>query len=81
VECGPHERPLSTSAARPISPTQVGFGAGGPHFCLGASLARLEARVLFEELLARLPDLEPTGPPRRLQSNFINGIMELPVRA
>jgi len=59
----------------------VAFGAGGPHFCLGASLARLEARVLFEELLARLPDLEPTGPPRRLQSNFINGIMELPVRA
>ena len=59
----------------------VAFGAGGPHFCLGASLARLEARVLFEELLARLPDLEPTGPPRRLKSNFINGIMELPVRA
>jgi hypothetical protein len=37
--------------------------------------------VLFEELLARLPDLEPTGPPRRLKSNFIIGIMSLPVRA
>ncbi len=59
----------------------VAFGAGGPHFCLGASLARLEARVLFEELLIRLPDLSATGPPRRLKSNFINGIMSLPVRA
>ena len=59
----------------------VAFGAGGPHFCLGASLARLEARVLFEELLARMPTLAPTGPPRRLQSNFINGILSLPVRA
>jgi cytochrome P450 len=58
----------------------VAFGAGGPHFCLGASLARLEARVLFEELLTRMPDLELAGEPRRLRSNFINGIKSLPVR-
>ena len=58
----------------------VAFGAGGPHFCLGASLARLEARVIFEELLTRLPTLAPAGPVRRLRSNFINGIKELPVR-
>jgi len=58
----------------------VAFGAGGPHFCLGASLARLEARVMFEELLTRLPGLEPAGPMRRLGSNFINGIKALPVR-
>jgi cytochrome P450 len=58
----------------------VAFGAGGPHFCLGASLARLEARVMFEELVTRFPDLTPAGPPRRLRSNFIHGIKELPVQ-
>jgi cholest-4-en-3-one 26-monooxygenase len=59
----------------------VAFGAGGPHFCLGAGLARLEARVLFEELLHRFPDLRAAGPVRRLRSNFINGIKALPVAA
>jgi cytochrome P450 len=58
----------------------VAFGAGGPHFCLGANLARLEARIMFEELLARMPSLAPAGPVRRLGSNFINGITSLPVR-
>jgi len=58
----------------------VAFGAGGPHFCLGASLARLEARVMFEEMLVRLPRLEQAGAPQRLRSNFINGIKSLPVR-
>ncbi|MFI6481184.1 cytochrome P450 [Nonomuraea sp. NPDC050663] len=56
------------------------FGKGGPHYCLGASLAKLELRVLFEELLPRLPDLAPAGPVRRVRSNFIHGIAELPVR-
>jgi cholest-4-en-3-one 26-monooxygenase len=59
----------------------VAFGAGGPHFCLGAGLARLEARVLFEELLDRFPELRAAGPVRRLRSNFINGIKALPVAA
>jgi cholest-4-en-3-one 26-monooxygenase len=58
----------------------VTFGGGGPHFCLGAHLARLEIRMMFEELLRRLPDVELDGPVRRLRSNFINGLKEMPVR-
>jgi cholest-4-en-3-one 26-monooxygenase len=57
----------------------LGFGFG-VHFCLGASLARMEMRTMFEELLRRLPDLELAAPPARLRSNFINGIKSLPVR-
>ncbi len=54
------------------------FGTGR-HVCLGASLARLEVRVVFEELLRRVSSIEITGPPDRLRSNFINGIKHLPV--
>jgi cytochrome P450 len=57
----------------------VGFGIG-VHYCLGASLAKLEMRVMFEELLRRLPDLELAGPVARLRSNFINGTKSMPVR-
>jgi cholest-4-en-3-one 26-monooxygenase len=58
----------------------VAFGGGGPHFCLGANLARMEIRLMFEELLPRLPDMELDGPVERLRSNFINGIKHMPVR-
>jgi cytochrome P450 len=57
---------------------QVGFGAGGPHFCLGANLARREITVMFEEIRRRLPELRVTGEPAYLQSNFINGIKRMP---
>ncbi len=57
----------------------LAFGIG-EHFCLGANLARLEIRLIFEEMLRRLPDLEFAGPVRRLRSNFINGIKAMPVR-
>ncbi|MER7504097.1 cytochrome P450 [Nonomuraea pusilla] len=57
----------------------IGFGGGGAHFCLGNHLAKLELRVLFEQLARRYPRIRRTGPARRLRSNFINGIKELPV--
>lgn len=57
----------------------LSFGIG-QHFCLGSSLARLELKIIFEELLRRLPDMELAGGVRRLRSNFINGYKEIPVR-
>jgi len=58
----------------------VGFGGAGPHFCLGAHLARREITVMFRELLGRVPGLVATAEPDRLRSNFINGIKHLPCR-
>jgi cholest-4-en-3-one 26-monooxygenase len=58
----------------------VTFGGGGPHFCLGASLARLELRVVLEELVCRYDRIEVTGQVERLRSNFLHGIKHLPVR-
>ena len=57
----------------------IAFGGGGPHFCLGANLARLEIRVMFEHLLDRVPDIRQAGDVQRLQSQFINGVKHLPV--
>jgi cytochrome P450 len=56
------------------------FGRGGPHFCLGAHLAKLETKVLFEELLPRIGSIEQTGPARRVESNFTNAYKSMPVR-
>jgi len=50
----------------------------GPHYCLGAHLARREIRIMLREILTRLPDLEITGEPDRLVSNFIHGIKHMP---
>lgn len=57
----------------------IAFGIG-QHSCLGLNLARLEIRVMFEELLKRMPDIELDGPVRRLRSNFINGVKAIPVK-
>jgi cholest-4-en-3-one 26-monooxygenase len=57
----------------------MAFGGGGPHFCLGANLARMEIRVMFEHLLDRMPDIRQDGEVQRLQSQFINGVKHLPV--
>lgn len=58
----------------------VGFGGGGPHFCLGRHLAALELRVLLRALTERMPAIRLDGEPSRLRSNFINGIKHIPVR-
>ena len=57
----------------------IAFGGGGPHFCLGTNLARMEIRVMFEHLLDRMPDIRQDGDLQRLQSRFINGVKHLPV--
>jgi methyl-branched lipid omega-hydroxylase len=54
------------------------FGAGGPHFCLGASLARMEMRVVLGKLLEAFPELHATAPPDLLRSTFVHGIKSLP---
>jgi len=57
----------------------MAFGGGGPHFCLGANLARMEIRVMFDRLLDRVPDIRLDGDVQRLRSNFINGVKHIPV--
>ena len=58
---------------------QLGWGQGGPHVCLGMHLARLEVRVLFQELAARIRAIEPDGDEAFVRSNFVNGIKRMPV--
>lgn len=71
--------PYAFDIARDPNP-QIAFGGGGPHFCLGANLARLEIQVMFDLLAERIPNIELAGEPRRLRSMFINGIKSIPVR-
>jgi cytochrome P450 len=59
----------------------LGYGAGGPHFCLGAHLARLEIRIALEELYGRFPELGAIAPPERAAMRQINGIKRLEVSA
>lgn len=69
--------PFEFNVRREIAPAQIGFGAGGPHFCLGANLARREIAVMFDEIRRRVPQLEITSEPAYLQSSFINGIKRM----
>ena len=70
------EDPYTFDVRRSPNP-HVGFGAAGPHFCLGAHLARQEIDVMFRQLFERLPDITSAGEPDRLRSSFINGIKHL----
>jgi cholest-4-en-3-one 26-monooxygenase len=58
----------------------IAFGGGGPHFCLGTNLARMELQLIFAEIARRLPDMELASEPEILRSNFIGGIKHMPVR-
>jgi cytochrome P450 len=59
---------------------QMAFGKGGPHLCLGNQLARMEIKIMFEEILRRVDSVEQAGELRRVRSNFVNGIKEFGVR-
>lgn len=73
------EDPFRVNFARQNN-RHVSFGQGGPHVCLGMWLARLEVRVLFEELAKRLRSIEPAGEQKFLRSNFVGGLKSLPLR-
>ena len=66
--------PEQFDVRRPVTPQQVGYGAGGPHFCLGANLARRELVVIFDEIRRRTPDLVATGEPERVVSMALNSV-------
>ncbi|MGH2836725.1 MAG: cytochrome P450 [Thermoleophilaceae bacterium] len=70
------ERPNELDIAREPN-RHVGFGGGGPHFCMGASLARMQLKTIFTELLGRFPELE-VGEPAYVVGNFVNGIANMP---
>ena len=72
--------PFQFDVAREPNPHQ-GFGGVGTHYCLGAGLARLELRILIEETVDRVPQLELAGPPDRVRSALLNALHSLPVRA
>jgi cytochrome P450 len=75
-----HFRDPETFDVRRSPNPHLGFGAPGPHMCLGMHLARLELSAMFSELLTRLPNLHASAEPQRLKSHFINGIKHLPCR-
>jgi cholest-4-en-3-one 26-monooxygenase len=73
------DNPYEFDVGRDPNPHMT-FGPGGPHFCTGAHLARLEVELVFQRLIHRVREFEPTGPAERLQSNFFNGIKRMPMR-
>jgi cholest-4-en-3-one 26-monooxygenase len=73
------EDPYSFDIGRDPNP-HLGFGGGGPHFCLGRHLAKLELELMLETLARKIDKIELTGPVSRLRSNFINGVKRMPVK-
>jgi cholest-4-en-3-one 26-monooxygenase len=58
----------------------IAFGGGGQHFCLGANLARMELKLIFREIMSRIPDMKLAGDVEMLRSNFIGGVKHMPVQ-
>nr|MDT0667261.1 cytochrome P450 [Micromonospora sp. DSM 115978] len=73
------ENPYTFDVGRDPNP-HVGFGGGGPHFCLGRHLARLQIETMLRVLADRVDRIELAAPPVRLRSFLLNGFVELPVR-
>ena len=76
---GVYDDPMELDLTRHPNP-HVAFGAGGPHYCLGAHLARMELRLMIGELARRFPTMSLDGEPESLRSNFVAGLESLPVR-
>ena len=72
------ENPYQFDISRDPNP-HLGFGGGGPHYCLGANLAKMEINLMFNAIAEHMPNIRPTGDARRLRSGWLNGIKELPV--
>lgn len=73
------EQPFRFDILRDPNP-HLGFGGNGAHYCIGANLARMEIKLIFNELADQIPDIAKLGEPQRLRSGWINGVKELPVR-
>ena len=73
------EDPYRFDIGRDPNP-HLGFGGGGPHYCLGANLAKMEINLMFNAIAEHMPQIKPNGSARRLRSGWLNGIKELPVR-
>jgi cholest-4-en-3-one 26-monooxygenase len=71
--------PFTFNILRDPNP-HLGFGGNGPHYCIGANLARKELTIMFNTIADYLPDIEMTGPPTRMRHGWINGITAMPIR-
>lgn len=72
------EHPFAFDITRNPNP-HLSFGGNGAHFCIGANLARMEIRLIFDEIANQIPDITKLGEPQRLRSGWINGVKDLPV--